>query len=168
MDIITRDQAIQLGLKRYFTGKPCRNNHITQRRISKIGGECIECSRNRGNKPGRKLAHSVTSKVYWRTVDRAHRMILKQKHRAKVRNIEFAITEQDISPLPTHCPILDIELDYYSSKNGAHNIATIDRIDNSKGYIPGNVHIISLLANRVKGDINIEQLEKLLTYMKGK
>ncbi len=41
MELISRKQAIQLGLKRYFTGKPCKNGH-TQERETKTG-RCFDC-----------------------------------------------------------------------------------------------------------------------------
>ncbi|KKK96676.1 hypothetical protein LCGC14_2660360, partial [marine sediment metagenome] len=31
---ITRDEAKALGLKRYFTGKPCKYGHISEHRVS--------------------------------------------------------------------------------------------------------------------------------------
>jgi hypothetical protein len=43
MDIITRKQAREQGLTRYFTGKPCKNGHIAERFASK--GICLECNR---------------------------------------------------------------------------------------------------------------------------
>lgn len=43
MDIITKEQARQQGLKRYFTGVPCRYEHISERLVST--GQCCECKR---------------------------------------------------------------------------------------------------------------------------
>jgi hypothetical protein len=40
---ITRQEALQLGLKRYFTGKPCIRGHIDERLTS--GCTCIVCHR---------------------------------------------------------------------------------------------------------------------------
>lgn len=39
--IIPRKTAISEGLPRYFTGKPCKHGHITERKLS--NGECIGC-----------------------------------------------------------------------------------------------------------------------------
>ena len=41
MDIISRAKAKAAGLKRYFTGKPCKRGHLAQRYVSV--GECLEC-----------------------------------------------------------------------------------------------------------------------------
>lgn len=43
--IITRKQALQRGLKRYFTGKPCwREGHIAERNAKY--GRCVECNKD--------------------------------------------------------------------------------------------------------------------------
>lgn len=41
MKIITRKQAKELGLTRYFTGKPCKYGHISERNTG--NGTCQEC-----------------------------------------------------------------------------------------------------------------------------
>lgn len=39
--IVSRAEAIAQGLKRYFTGKPCKHGHIAQRLLP--SGVCNEC-----------------------------------------------------------------------------------------------------------------------------
>ena len=39
--IISRKEAKAKGLKRYFTGKECKNHHISERQIS--SGSCLKC-----------------------------------------------------------------------------------------------------------------------------
>lgn len=41
MKPITRTEARAAGLKRYFTGKPCKRGHVAERYLK--GGMCIEC-----------------------------------------------------------------------------------------------------------------------------
>lgn len=43
MEIIDRSTAIDLGLTRYFTGKPCKHGHTAQRKVG--NGSCVECAR---------------------------------------------------------------------------------------------------------------------------
>ena len=47
-DIIGRDEASALGLKRFFTGNPCKRGHVAERDVD--SRECMECSRERGRK----------------------------------------------------------------------------------------------------------------------
>jgi hypothetical protein len=43
---------------------------------------------------------------------------------------------------------------------------SLDRVDNTKGYIPGNVRVISRKANIMKADLTVDLLEKLINYIK--
>lgn len=88
----------------------------------------------------------------------------RAKNRAKNQNIPFNIKLEDII-IPKHCPMLGIEL------AGAVGIASdnspsLDRIDPKKGYVQGNIVVISCRANRIKNDGSIEEMEKILTWLK--
>ena len=87
-------------------------------------------------------------------------IIRNSKYCAKRRGIEFNLKYTDFE-LPKYCPILGLEIEYGAGHDGnAPQHATLDRIDNSKGYIPGNVMIISRLANAMKNEASFEQLQK--------
>jgi hypothetical protein len=58
----------------------------------------------------------------------------------------------------THCPYLGIKLSYNKKDEKLDNYRSIDRIDNSKGYVKGNLQVISHLANKIKTSLTIEQL----------
>lgn len=88
------------------------------------------------------------------------------KKRSRLYNIEFNITEDDIF-VPTTCPITGLELKRGQGKI-IPNSPTLDRVDNSLGYVPGNVRVISNKANRQKGDLTRAEVERLLQYMDGK
>lgn len=104
----------------------------------------------------------------WRAKNPLRFMLSRAKNGATSRGLEFTITEADFDCLPTHCPVLGLELKYPDAqpKQGDSAIASLDRKDNSKGYIPGNVFIISHRANTLKGSISLAELEALLKYMK--
>ena len=93
-------------------------------------------------------------------------MLRHAKKRAKARNLEFNITIDDFN-IPKLCPLLGIEL-YLNVGNGRafDNSPSLDRIDSSKGYIPGNVWVISTKANRIKSDATLEELEKITHNLK--
>jgi hypothetical protein len=42
--------------------------------------------------------------------------------------------------------------------------ASLDRIKNSRGYVPGNVLVISLRANLLKGQATLAELQKIAAF----
>ena len=87
----------------------------------------------------------------------------KAKVRAKRKDMEFSITKEEIKVLiRTHCPVLGIEFDLNDKTKMA--LMSLDRIDNSKGYISGNVEIISYKANSIKSNGSLEDFEKLVSF----
>jgi hypothetical protein len=77
---------------------------------------------------------------------------------------EFTITEDDLD-WPTHCPVLPwIELHYPGHYRHDPAGASLDRIDREKGYVPGNVRVISLRANLLRKDITYEELRALADF----
>lgn len=90
------------------------------------------------NNPKKKLFHSA-------------------KNNAKNKNIEFTITEDDIT-IPEYCPYLGVKLTHILGSGRCESNMSIRSIDSNKGYIPGNIQIISDLANRMKQNATPEQL----------
>lgn len=80
----------------------------------------------------------------------------KAKRRAKEHKIDFNLELQDIT-IPKTCSILGIPL-FYQSVGVSPNSPSIDRVDNAKGYIKGNIQVISWRANDIKGDATLEEL----------
>jgi hypothetical protein len=78
--------------------------------------------------------------------------------RIKELKRETNITSEDII-LVNKCPYLDIEL-CYTNTIASYNSPSLDRIDNSKGYLKDNIQVISFLANTMKASASKEQLLK--------
>lgn len=49
---------------------------------------------------------------------------------------------------------------------GTETAPSLDRIDSSKGYISGNVKVISKRANAIKNDATLEELLLIVEYVK--
>lgn len=67
--IVTRQEALEKSLYRYFTGKPCKHGHISQRRIT--NSDCLRCcgiKSNAAKTPAKKKA----LKRAWVLKNRAH------------------------------------------------------------------------------------------------
>lgn len=86
-----------------------------------------------------------------------HNFLLGIKNRAKKRGFEFNLTIEDIV-FPEYCPYLNIKLTKNVCQGRFKSNISTDRVDNTKGYIKGNIMIISDLANRMKQNATIEEL----------
>lgn len=91
-------------------------------------------------------------------------MLVNARWRAKRRDIPFTITVDDVH-IPKRCPVLGIEL-VVSTKGRTDNSPSLDRINNSKGYIPGNIIVISWIANRLKSNATADQMLSLAVFYK--
>jgi hypothetical protein len=78
---------------------------------------------------------------------------------------EFNLRLQDIE-VPTHCPILGIELRRNDRIGPGPASPSLDRIDSTKGYIRGNVRVISFRANALKSNATAEEHEAIARYMR--
>ena len=101
---------------------------------------------------------------------RLNKLLHAAKTRAKVKNIEFNLTLNDLIdlfPKDRVCPALGIQLFWGSNgKGNRDNSPSLDKMDPNGGYTIDNVNIISWRANRLKSDSSIEELESILYYMK--
>lgn len=88
--------------------------------------------------------------------------LMAAKARAKKLGLEFNITEKDVI-LPDYCPILGLKLEV-ANKHRTDSSPSLDRVDNTKGYIKGNIHIISWRANKIKSNATLEELMKIAEY----
>jgi hypothetical protein len=95
-------------------------------------------------------------------------MLACAKNRAKKKGFEFNIEEVDII-MPSTCPILDIpifkELNIGERKGPTGNSPSLDRINNAKGYIKGNIQVISHKANTMKANATPEELIKFAKWI---
>ena len=86
------------------------------------------------------------------------------KARAKKKGLEFNLVESDIV-IPKYCPVFpEIEL-HISEGLASDNSPSLDRVDNSKGYVKGNVKIISNRANSLKSNGTVDEFKRLIEYI---
>lgn len=90
------------------------------------------------------------------------RILTRVKSRAKSYNIPFNLELEDIL-VPEICPVLGIPIT--SKPGGGANqpgSPSLDRVNPSKGYIKGNVRVISNRANLLKSNATLEEMLLIL------
>ena len=128
-------------------------------------GECLPCKR------AYTATYYATNAVKRREQANAYhaenparRLLQSARQRARTKGLACTITANDIV-LPTHCPVLGIPLWPAKGRVYRDNSPSLDRIDNTLGYTPGNVAVISWRANVLKRDATPEELRKILCYL---
>ena len=86
----------------------------------------------------------------WRAKNVVSGILSRARQRAKRQNLHFTISQDDIT-IPTHCPVLGIKL-AVSRGHAKDGSPSLDRINPKKGYIPGNVTVMSNRANQIKSN----------------
>lgn len=98
------------------------------------------------------------AKRYWDN-NPARYLVHVASKRAKKYNIEFSITTDDVF-IPDVCPILKVPFE----KRTMHAMS-LDRKDPTKGYVPGNVQVISRKANSMKSNATPEELRQFAQWV---
>lgn len=77
--------------------------------------------------------------------------IASAARRASIKGLAFAITKDWLlTHRPTHCPVLGMELDFSVGDGRQENSPSVDRIRPARGYVQGNVVVMSHRANTIK------------------
>ena len=99
------------------------------------------------------------------TYDGHRKMIVTAaRRRCEKSGVVFDIDYGDIE-IPATCPVLGIALFPSFGKRGPQNNSpSLDRINPAKGYVRGNVEVISWRANKIKGNASPEELMAVARY----
>lgn len=123
-----------------FTNKPKVSDNNFRRRYDSVFRNKIDSQRKESRL--RRFIHDMWNKA---------------RLRALKKNLDFNIEESDII-IPEFCPILEHKLKF-GTKDNYEWSPSLDRIDNTKGYIKGNVWVISNKANTMKNSATLEELQ---------
>ena len=147
---------------------------VQKSKRSGLFAECKACQRTRNQNwidnnrdRFREMNRRATSEKRRRNPVR--NLLSLARARCKKSGLDFTITEADLL-VPELCPVLGIPLSFGLGCGDGHSLAvkdrraSIDRIDNSKGYIPGNVIVVSYRANRIKSDASTAELFSIARF----
>lgn len=159
--------------------KPCRHDGTKIR--YKSNGHCVDCVKRRKQpkltdeqKQQRKIwyqehkterASEGRSRYVNDTSRYVYHIVKRAEQRAKTKNVPFDLSISDIV-IPEICPILGVKFEIAAKGEPRDYSPSLDRIDPLRGYVKGNIQIISMKANRIKSNASIEEIEKVLGYLK--
>lgn len=86
-----------------------------------------------------------------------HYIWSRARQRAVQNGWEFTIDESDVV-IPEKCPLLEVPLEH-GIKGDYEYSPSLDRIDSRKGYVKGNVWVISKKANSMKNSATPAELD---------
>ena len=111
-----------------------------------------------------KEARRAYQTAYTNASPERHLRLLWLQARARCRKTgrEFSIPFEELVVV-THCPLLELPLDWCKHGRGNKKInpasPSLDRVDSQKGYVSGNVRVISYLANMMKASATGTQIK---------
>jgi len=130
--------------------------------------ECRKCERKQRREYYRSGRQAAATRANPESCQLSN-MVKKSKMRAKEKNLAHDIDIEYLRSLglPSHCPYLGIKLRWKVQAGLGVKAKpfpespSLDRIDSSKGYVKGNVIIVSHRANSIKRDADEQELYKL-------
>lgn len=120
----------------YGPHKQCKNG---------LHSRCKQCCAEKSKRDYAKS--SVIDKLYSRA-----------KRRAKIKGLEFTIKKEHIV-VPSLCPVFLVPM-------VGRYAPSLDRCNSGKGYTSDNIEVISTRANVLKNNATVEELERVLNYIR--
>lgn len=111
-------------------------------------------------KPGYREVHK-RQEANWRAANPESALLRSVKQRAKRLGIRFTLRREDVV-IPALCPVLGIPLMRGQSR---WNWPSVDRDNPARGYVPGNVTVMSYRANMLKNNASVSELRAVLRWL---
>src|SRR6185369_7907728 len=98
MEIVSRREARERGLLRFFTGKSCQKGHISERQVS--SGDCMACARARKPSEATKLKNSLRGKLWY--LARRDTELLRRRENYRINRDRYAAKGEEYRKTRKH------------------------------------------------------------------
>jgi hypothetical protein len=123
----------------------------------------------RASERGKQYQTGYSAKYYADPHRRMRLLLGGARQRAKRRGLPFdeCLAGQLESSPPEQCACCHRDFDYSMGRgrNKRDASPSLDRISNDGGYVSGNVAVICMRCNHVKGDAKLSEMEKVVSYL---
>ena len=152
--LISRKKAKRLGLKRYFTGKPCPKGHIDERDVA--GRHCYDCKREEIKRYNPDWIYKPNLKQHlWNKLSSAkgHKKSKRATGINFSKNVFFNWYDKNYNHKCYYC---EISVEEYKKRKIYLNYGLtaknfgIDRKDSGKNYQLNNIAVSCTICNTVK------------------
>ena len=135
-------------------------NHKAKDGLASSCKKCILAYQKRHYKTHRRKGRYVYRGDFW-----VASLANGAARRAKKYGLPYdrAAVEACLCAAPDHCPALGLEL--HAGGRQSNDSPTLDRIIPAKGYVEGNIQVISNLANKIKSSATPEQVMAVARFM---
>ena len=158
---LTIEKEYQSPCKKYVlceTSCSCGGNTVATRRHEIVSGKTQSCGCLRRERSVEANKKRFDPNAISKTTE--YKILARARHRAKKNNLPFNIELDDIV-IPERCPLLGIPLKSSTDKTSPNN-PSLDKIIPEKGYVKGNIWVVSLRANKLKNDATLQELKTLV------
>lgn len=163
----------QCGVERAVTGANLRSGHSVSCGVCTRPEYAKRAAANRdtrGDKNPKVKALKASGKPYLPSSSVWYKRAAGIAHNAKRNGVpvgfasvmEFALYVKSIAP--AKCPVFDCPF-VERGKGFSPWSPSIDKKDPALGYVPGNIQVISMLANAMKRDATPEQLQQFAQWV---
>ena len=130
----------------------------------RLTAACKKCQKKYNQRP-EVLKRRRVNKRKLHLADPRQNMLWCAIRRAKKRGFPCNIGIDDIT-IPDRCPVFGTVLAINSGHRGAaDNSPSLDKIVPERGYVQGNITVISWKANRLKSNATLKELRALVRYL---
>lgn len=185
--LVTRAEAIRWGLRTYYTGVPCKHDHLSRRTVS--NGSCNECvsesvkqrraaglirvnpdkaraaqARYRQTPKSKARAEKWKNnnpKAHW-----AHKTACSLRATAKRKGFNYDLTPAYLLQIaPDTCPVFGVPFMFVGGKCIHEFSPSVDRVNNLFGYTKDNVVVISMKANVIKNAYQSDDVRTVANWL---
>lgn len=178
--VATRAEARARGDTYYYPGTPCKRGHIAARYTS--SPMCVECTKLSYVRRRPKTLTELKQKYHadpesFRQKERARaardpkrywakHVVKNASIRARKAGVPFELTvEYVLSLITDSCPVFGTPFIFAGNGKVCGDSATLDRKVPARGYIPGNVVVVSQFANSIKSNATAKEVARVAQWM---
>lgn len=92
----------------------------------------------------------------------ARTLLRNSRSRAKRNGVKHTLTLADIH-VPERCPVLGLRLKPSKGRAGPAS-PSLDRINPRKGYVPGNILVVSWRVNELKKNADLSEMDRVASF----